>query len=210
MPLRKLVEAVNDARPADLERALGEYLNVDTFIKEIAVQNFVAQTDGLLGDFGMTNFYLYRFDQKRLAQLIPWDQDGSFRTLDMPPWQNMGTNVLAAKIWSEPEYRERYLRTLLEVADLVGAPTVDDPSARTCPAADAQPCSWLEEEVLREYVQIRDSVYADPLMPYPTAEFEQDVAAIERFARDRAEIVRRYVAQVAPDLRATGVPLTKR
>ena len=179
-PVRSLVETINAASPSNLRRDLADVLDIDVYLTEIAVQNFVAQQDGLVGQFGMNNFYLYRFEGRSLSQVIPWDQDGSFRILDMPPWHQMDTNVLAAKIWTDPTYRDVYLRKILEVATLAGP--------------------WLEEEVGREYAQVREAVAADPLAPYPFEQFETEVAFIQQFARDRADIVRRYVAEFAPSV----------
>lgn len=59
MPVRGLVEAVNEARQDNLEDRLADYLDVNVFITELAVQNFLAQTDGLVGGVGMNNFYLF-------------------------------------------------------------------------------------------------------------------------------------------------------
>ncbi len=188
-PIRALVEAINDAPKSELEDKLTGYFNVNIYITEIAVQNFLAQTDGLLGDFGMNNCYLYRFARTRLSQLIPWDQDASFSSMDMPPWHNMGANVLASKIWDEPKYRAAYLKKLLEIADAAGPP-----------AGAAGVDGWLRQEAAREYEQIRDAVHADPLTPYSSDEFEQAVAFIDQFARERADIVRQYVARVAPEM----------
>jgi spore coat protein CotH len=181
MPVRTLVQAVNDARQSDLEEKLSDYLDVNTFITELAVQNFLAQTDGLVGGVGMNNFYLYRFPGKRLSLLIPWDQDNSFSRMDMPPWENMTTNVLAAKIWNEAKYRDAYLRRLLDIADLVGT-------------------GRFEQEALREYEQIRAAVYEDPLTPYSREEFDDANAFVQQFARERAGVVRQYIAGVAPQI----------
>ncbi len=153
----------------------------------------------------MNNFYLYRFEGMRLFQFIPWDQDGAFRSLTRVPWETINTNVLATKIWSEPTYRERYLRKLLETADLVGAPSgapkASDSSTRTCPARpEAAPCGWLEQEVSLGYEQIRAAAYQDPYASFTAAEFEGDVALVQQFARDRADVVRQYVADLAPEL----------
>jgi spore coat protein CotH len=180
-PVRSLVEAVNDARKENLEDRLGDYLDVGTFITELAVQNFMAQTDGLVGGVGMNNFYLYRFAGKKLSMLIPWDQDNSFSRMDMPPSENMASNVLTTKIWDEPKYRKAYLARLLDVADLVSS-------------------GWLEQEAARQYEQIRAAVYEDPLTPYSRDEFEQAAAFVQQFARDRATVVRQYVASIAPQV----------
>ena len=181
IPVRTLVEAVNDARQDNLEDRLGEYLDVSTFITELAVQNFMAQTDGLVGGVGMNNFYLYRFAGRRLSMLIPWDQDNSFSRMDMPPSENLGSNVLTAKIWDEPKYRAAYLTRLLDIADLVST-------------------SWLEQEAARQYEQIRAAVYEDPLTPYSRDDFDQANAFVQQFARERSNVVRQYVASMAPEL----------
>jgi len=177
MPVRSLVEAVNEARQDSLEDRLGDYLDVGTFITELAVQNFLAQTDGLVGGVGMNNFYLYRFAGKKLSMLIPWDQDNSFSRMDMPPSENMGTNVLTSKIWDEPKYRNAYLARLLDVADLVSS-------------------GWLEQEAARQYEQIRAAVYEDPLTPYSRDEFDRANAFVQQFARDRSDVIRQYVASL--------------
>jgi len=191
MPIRSLVEAVNEARQDDLEDRLSDYLDVRTFITELAVQNFLAQTDGLVGGVGMNNFYLYRFAGKRLSMLIPWDQDNSFSRLDMPPSENMGANVLTSKIWDEPKYRNAYLARLLDVADMVSS-------------------GWLEQEAARQYEQIRAAAYEDPLTPYSRDEFDQANAFVQQFARERGDVVRQYVASLAPEVLNARRSMTRR
>jgi spore coat protein CotH len=181
MPIRNLVEAVNDAPQSDLEEKLSDFIDLRTLITELAVQNFFAQTDGLVGGVGMDNFYLYRFAGKKLSILIPWDQDNSFSRMDMPPWENMSTNVLASKIWDEPKYRNMYLSKLLDVADLIRN-------------------GWFEQEAARQYEQIRDAEYEDPLTPYSREQFDQANAFVQQFARERGDIVRQYVRSVASEL----------
>ena len=177
MPVRDLIERINDAPDADLESGLRDYLDVNRFITELAVQNFVAQTDGLVGAVGTNNFYLYRFAGKHASVLIPWDQGNAFGWFGVPPWWNMDTNVLASKIWNEPKYRARYLATLLQLADSISG-------------------GWLDAEALREYQQIRDAVYADPFAPYPLEQFEAMHATIQQFILTRPENVRQYVADL--------------
>jgi len=191
MPIRSLVEAVNEARQDDLEDRLSDYLDVRTFITELAVQNFLAQTDGLVGGVGMNNFYLYRFAGKRLSMLIPWDQDNSFSRLDMPPSENMGANVLTSKIWDEPKYRNAYLARLLDVADMVSS-------------------GWLEQEAALQYEQIRAAAYEDPLTPYSRDEFDQANAFVQQFARERSDVVRQYVASLAPEVLNARRSMTRR
>jgi len=182
-PVRSLVQAVNGARASALEEDLAEYLDVRTFITELAVQIFCAQTDGLVGGVGMNNFYLYRFGDTHLSMIIPWDQDNSFSQIMMPPWQQLEANVLTQKIWSEPKYRAMYLSALLDLADRAGS-------------------GWLAQEAVREYEQIREAAYADPLAPYSQERFEQDQASVQQFARERAALVRQFVSNLQPELLA--------
>ena len=187
LPVRSLIQAINDAPPNDLESQLGEYLHVNTFITELAIQNVMAQTDGLVGGVGMNNFYLYRFAGRRLSLLIPWDQDNSFNALeDMPPSYGMNRNVLTDKIWNEPKYRAIYLSKLLEVADSVSGAG-----------------GWLETEASREYLQIRDAAHADPLTPYSNEVFDAANAFVQRFARERGDIVRADVRSVGTEALTT-------
>jgi CotH protein len=139
----------------------------------------------------MNNFYLYRFAGKKLSMLIPWDQDNSFSRMDMPPSENLGTNVLTSKIWDEPKYRNAYLARLLDVADLVSS-------------------GWLTQEAARQYEQIRAAVYEDPLTPYSRDEFDQANAFVQQFARERGDAVRQYVASVAPEVLSARRLMTRR
>jgi spore coat protein CotH len=177
-PIRDLVQRINDAPQSDLESRLNGYLDIDTFITELAIQNFVAQSDGIVGGVGANNFYLYRFAGKSLSLLIPWDQGNAFGASDLLPSYNMDTNVLTAKIWNEPKYRARYLGTLLQIADLVSD-------------------GFLLAEAQRDYQQIRDAVYADAFAPYPLTQFEQKHASVQQFIRTRPDIVRQYIASLA-------------
>lgn len=175
-PIQQLVRVINDTRPEDLGPALEPFLDLDRFLAFIAVENYLAEWDGFAGDLGMANFYWYRFAGTLRSELLPWDQDQTFTTLDFPPWHNLELNVLTRKIWAEPGLRARYLQTLLEVAK-----------------ADE---GWLEEEALRQYALIRPSVYADTLKYQTNDEFESAAEFVVTFARDRRAWVRRAVADL--------------
>lgn len=177
-PIRELVLRINEAPQSDLESRLGGYIDINEFITMLAIQNFVAQTDGLVGGVGLNNFYLYRFAGKNLSWFIPWDQGNAFGLFDVPPGWNMDSNVLASKIWNESKYRARYLAALLEVANVVSADGA------------------LLAEAQRDYQQIRDAVYTDVLAPYPLEQFEQMHATVQQFIRTRPDNVRQYVASL--------------
>jgi hypothetical protein len=207
-PIRDLARAVENAPVEQLEEALAPYLDLSTYIRHIAVDNVLSQPDGLVGNLGMSNFYLYRFEEQTVSQMIVWDQDLAFEDLELPPpSKNFDINLLAQKIWASPELRATYLRALVEVTLSIGPPAgtpgVEDPSERQCPAPAGQPvCGWLEEEVFREYAQIREAAIADPRTPYGPGQFEEGIEFLKRFARERGAIVRHYASQIDPGIAA--------
>jgi hypothetical protein len=195
-PIRDLVREINDAPGEQLEEALQPYLNLRGYITHIAIENFLSQPDGLLGGLGMNNFYLYRPEGTSRSELIVWDQDLAFEWLETPPpWHNIDTNQLATKIWETPALRTLYLQTLVEIAASVGPPA-----------------GWLEAEISDEYAQIREAALNDPRTPHSDEDFEQAIAFLKLFARQRATIVREHVAQLMPGLvvqKFSGRPLRR-
>jgi hypothetical protein len=211
-PIKDLIQTINNTEASTVESALQPYLDLRSYVIQIAIDNFLSEPDGLLGGLGMNNFYLYRFKGRSDSQLIVWDRDLSFERLNAPPPQhNFETNVLAAKIWEAPELRRLYLQTLVDVGDSIGPapglPYVGDPAERQCPAVfDETPCGWLEQEIFDEYAQIREAVLADPRKPYSNEDFEGTIEFLKQFARERADIVRTNVAVLAPELRVGSRP----
>ena len=182
-PLRELVRTINNAPRERLEAELAAQLNVRTYITHLAIENYLSEPDGILGGLGMNNFYPYRFEGKDLWQLIPWDKDLTFESIESPrPWERNTDNVLTKKIWESPELRRVYLQALLTLAQSTGP--------------------WLEEEIAREYSQIREAALTDTLAPHSRAQFEESIAFLRRFARERGPIVRRLVAEEDPALAA--------
>jgi hypothetical protein len=178
----------------------------------VALENFLSEPDGLLGGLGMNNFYLYRFENTTLSQMIVWDQDLAFEWLDRPaPRDNFAMNVLASKIWASPVLRARYLTALVEIANSVGPPPgtseVVDASTRQCPAPEGEPaCGWLEQEIFTEYAQIREAALADPRTPHTNEQFEEGIEFLKRFARERGGLVRQYIATLESGMDPSSEP----
>ena len=55
-------------------------------------------------------------------------------------------------------------------------------------------------EIVREYEQIREAALADPRSPHSDEAFEESIEFLKRFARERGDIVRSYVAALTPEL----------
>ena len=184
--IARFVQAVSDTGAAGWRSNVSAFLDLATFIRHLAIENFLAEQDGLTGDYGPNNFYLYRFANTTRFRFLPWDKSNTFYDLFLSIFHNIRDgpedrrNVLVARALQEPDLFQLYLDTMLECVAfaLQGA-------------APGQP-GWLEAEVGREYDQIRDAARADTLI-FTNAEFEQAIVDLKALARDRPGIVRRQV-----------------
>ena len=181
-PIAEMVRAIAETPDADFQRVLSSYLHLEGFVAHAAVEAFLAETDGLLGDWGMNNFYLYRFEGTSISTLIPWDKSESFKGgVAASIWRNVddvptaSRNALMVRAMQQPSLRGIYLDTLLWCA------TIADESG------------WLESEVRRAAGQIREAVRAEPAAPFSFDEFEAEVERLIDFARSRGAIVREDV-----------------
>jgi spore coat protein CotH len=86
-----------------------------------SVENFVAEHDGFLGYWGPNNFYLYRFQGRKLAQLLPWDKDLVFWAADQDIFQGVNDNVLARRALAVPSLYRLYLETLIDGLESVAS-----------------------------------------------------------------------------------------
>ncbi len=202
-PLRELCRLVNESSDEDFADAVGHHLDLDQFVRYVAVENFIAEYDGVLGAWGMNNFYLYRVEEGTRTQLIAWDKDNAFRAANHPIWFNALENVVMRRSMAVPRLRDLYLDTLLAVARLAAAPDGED--AR----------GWLEREVDRVFQQIGAAVAEDRVKPQSNGAFDAEVARLREFARTRSAFVACEVANtragdgptqtcVAPDRLAEG------
>ena len=189
-PIKELVQTVNLQDDNRMQDELPEYLNLPQVATFLAVQNVLSQKDGLAGAFGMANFYLYRYQAKRLFQFIPWDQDLAFDDLGLGPADRLDTNILTARIWNTPALRELYLDAVARTEHVL------DEQAECQTAGEGRPCTWLEREIDAAYEQIREGVYADPVMPYQVDTFEQAVDFLRTFARERSVVLGSLMEQI--------------
>src|SRR5688572_21824961 len=96
-PIRELAWTVSESADSMFVSSMSQYLDLRAFLTHAAVENFLADRDGLLGEWGMNNFYLYRFEGKTVSRLLPWDKDSSFWAVDYGIWTNMEANALTRR-----------------------------------------------------------------------------------------------------------------
>ena len=85
-PLVRFIRAVNDAPSA---AAIEPWLDTNRFLTHLAVENAIAERDGLVGDQGINNFYLYQYGGKDRFVFIPWDKDSTFVSGSWPLYRNL-------------------------------------------------------------------------------------------------------------------------
>jgi spore coat protein CotH len=185
--LASLFQAIGDTSNPDWRTNVSAFIDLPNFARRLAIENFLAEEDGITGDYGPNNFYFYRFANTTLFTFIPWDKSNAFWSPDYPILHNIvdgapeKLNVLAVRAMQEPDLLQTYLDALLESASfaLQGA-TATDPG-------------WLEAEVTREYGQIHAAALEDTSI-YTNDEFEQAVQDLLVFARTRSGSVQQQVA----------------
>lgn len=183
-PIEAAFRAINDSSDDEFVETVSPYLDLEGVMKYLAVQSFVAESDGLVGLAGMNNFYLYRPRGGRL-QLIPWDEDNAFYAADYPI--DGGTtpiNVLVRRALQAPGLRQVFFDALLELARLS-----EEGASENSPG-------WLGQEVGRLKDVTAELTRSAPLRQFTDEEFEQAMADLADFARTRPAFVRQEIDRV--------------
>jgi len=189
-----LIRSINQDSDAVFRSTLASRLDVTNLIRHMAIEMYIGDLDGFHGQFAPNNFDVYRFANTNILKFIPWDKSLAFtgtpqltiwhQLLDVPAEKR---NHLSMRVLGLPDLKSQLLDTLLAVAN--AATEVD-------PANPADGRGWMEREIEREYVQIRDysGVAPQDLAFYSKAQFEDAVESLREFARRRADSVRTEVA----------------
>lgn len=188
-----MVQAINTSSGAVFRSAVAEFIDLGQFIRHVASEVFLAEQDGVAGEWGMNNFFMYRPESANLFRLIVWDKSQAFvMGQAYPVWHNItdvpeaNRNRLLNRALGYPDLRALYLDTLLEA----GRVSSEVPPGAT--PGDTR--GWLEREIDRAYALIAPSVLADTLKPYTNDEFVASVEALRVFARERTSFVNADVA----------------
>ncbi len=160
------------------EREMSRYVDFQHLLTYLAVEQFLADHDGLAGDWGLNNFYLYRFADSERFQFIPWDKDVSFREVNRGVYAGLEDHGLFAAALERPHLHAIYRDALRRVAAIAD----ERPEGGEGPG-------WLEAETLRLASLIRESARADPNKAFDNDRFEQEAAWMATFARHRSREV---------------------
>ena len=189
-PIKELAWTVSESPDSQFVSSVNQYLDLSAFLRYAAVENFLADRDGVLGDWGMNNFYLYRSEDRTVSQLLPWDKDSSFWAVDYNIWTNMEANALTRRALKEPPLQRIYLEALRRCAELaLRRPEPVPGIARRKSLEETPGPGWLEREVTFIYSQIRAIAELDDAKPFSTERFEDEIAKVLEFSRARPRYV---------------------
>jgi hypothetical protein len=154
------VQAINETPDASFVATMESWLDVSRFLTHVAVENAIAEGDGIVGDHGLNNFYLYEYGAKNRFVFIPWDKDNAFRRGDWPLYRNLEANVLTRRLTAQPAQRQVYADAVLRAVTSYVNP------------------AWLTPQLETAYQQIRLAAQADTRKPYTNVQFEAAVAGV--------------------------------
>jgi spore coat protein CotH len=184
-PIADMVRTINQAPDAQFTSAISQYLDVSALFREIAAEEFIIDQDSIIGDYGVNNLFLYRFQNTTRHTVLPWDKSNAFWTpVDRDIFHQFNTDVITIRAQAvAPDLINLYKDYLRQAASIAGGPG-----------------GWLEQEITKESNQIRQAVYDDPhklcdpgatgaLRPCSNDQFEGEVAYMLQFAQQRSGIV---------------------
>jgi spore coat protein CotH len=174
--IQELITLINQTSESNFFNTINPRFDIAGFIRFVAAQAFLGDTDGFLGSFGMNNFYLYRLENQEQHVLIAWDTDNTFwgSNFRIAPDE---TNVLMAKLMRIPEYNALWYAEL----------------ARATQSAEAD--GWLDTEIIRNVQLIDAAMREDTNKPYSTSTYEGRSGQMLSFARERIAYVKCALAQ---------------
>ena len=170
-PIRELFREVNQDIDVLWRERVGWYVDLTQVITHVAIETFLAEFDGFLGGSGMANFYLYRPVAANVHRLIAWDRDTTFQDVESPIFARVAENALMSRALRFGDLRAQFLDVL-----------------ERCARSAAQD-RWLEAEVERSHLLIRDAAYEDANKPASNEEYELAIAHLMSFARRRSAFV---------------------
>ena len=175
-PIETLVRLINDTREDRLKDAIGSLFDLPGFMRYVAVQNFLAESDGVLGAWGVNNFYFYRLENSTQHVLIAWDADVTFWGPTFPTNEGHNANVLMNKLMRVPEFRDIYYAELRRAIDLAAEAVGDS--------------TWLDTEIRRQFELIDTAMREDPFKPYDNGRFDVSRNAMTNYTKNRLAFIR--------------------
>jgi uncharacterized protein (TIGR03437 family) len=195
--LQAMFQTVNQASDADFPSAIAKYLDLKRVAHYVGTEDTMGEWDGFLGDiYGMNNFFLYRFFSNSLFEMLCYDEKDTFTKVDREVFHNASTNMLTRRMLAISDIRATWLEVSMKIMAIVGSQN-----------------GWMDQEITREYNQIRDAVYADPFKLVDTNGvftvmtndiFDFQIVGLHDWVRQRGPIVTSNAAGAGFTLSSSG------
>jgi spore coat protein CotH len=153
------VRAVNETPDATFSRDIAAWLDVPRFLNYLAVENALAETDGMVGEQGVNNFYLYQYGGQNRFVFIPWDKETCLQSGSWPLMQRVETNVLTRRLLADPANQATYAASVKRAAGFVNS-------------------RWLLPQMEQTYALIRNAVLTDTKKPVDNDTFELGIQGL--------------------------------
>jgi len=177
-PIADLFGAVSGPDDLAWRTEVERHLDLAQFVTHVAVENFIAENDGLVGYAGMNNFYLHREGATAPHRLLVWDKDSAFLDPAMPALLRMEENVIMRRALADPELRALYLQVLEACAQAAGTDF------------------WLESTLNRLAAVIDSAAREDTRKAFSNVAFDEAVAFLRGFAAARPAFVLQEVERL--------------
>jgi spore coat protein CotH len=157
--LMAFVRAVNETPDATFSRDIAAWVDVPRFLAYLATENAMAESDGMVGEQGVNNFYLYQYGGQNRFVFIPWDKETCLQAATWPVMQRVETNTLTRRILSDPANQATYAAALKRAASFVNS-------------------RWLLPQMEATYAQIREAVLTDTRKQVDNETFELGIQGL--------------------------------
>ena len=144
--VQELITLANQTPEDRLAEVLSPRFDIRAFVRFVAAQAYLGDTDGFLGSQGVNNFYLYRLENQEVHVLIAWDTDNTFWGPLFPIGPD-DTNVLMQKLMRIPEYNALWFAEIQRANEM------------------AEADGWLNAEIIRNVQLIDAAMREDPYKP---------------------------------------------
>ena len=183
-PIHDWLREANSGDDATWRERVEEYVDLPQFVTQVAIESFLAENDGLLGYYGMNNFFLYRPADSKRQRFLPWDKDNSFLLPDYSILERADQNVLFSRAFAYSDLRNLFFQVLESAAD-----SSEESASKDAPG-------WLESEIDRIAALVAPSVEEDQRKSFSTEAFYESVVTMREFARLRPTLVRQQISEI--------------
>jgi spore coat protein CotH len=171
------IRAASESPDAGYAAVMAAHLDVPRFVTYLAVENAIAENDGIVGFEGMNNFYLYQYAGTNRFVFIPWDKDTTFVSPDFALLERLDSNVLVRRLLADPAQMAFYRSEVKRAATVAVNPR------------------FLGPKIEAAYALIRNAALEDTHKPFTNEQFELGVEGMKALIAAREQNIAAQAAR---------------